>query len=360
MKAQIPSPFFLLYRHLVNSVHCGKVFSRSLLNPILSWTFSKGVRLRNRLISKKPYRVRSTVVSVGNIVVGGAGKTPVVLWLAESLRALGYSCAVLSRGYRGRFSSGRGCTIVDGEQHQAKDVGDEPLLMARRLPKGSVWVHKDRWMTASHAAAQFDILILDDGLQYTKLYKDVEIVVVNGADPLGGGAFFPKGRLRDFPERLRQADFLVVNGACQRDLSLWCSAPQIAVEPQIARVIRKCTQEEIPLESLKRVPVGVFCGLGFPQGFLAMLKQSGIKVVGTYILPDHSEITEQELRYFCSKIIMRQGQYILCTEKDSVKLRACCSLPLGIVQMRFDILHQANATSLLNAISQIHNSKRYE
>lgn len=367
MKTRFPSPFFILYRRLTVAISFGKVLGWGCLGRILSWMFSCIASFRRKLFCSAPYRASSTVISVGNIVLGGSGKTPTVLWLAENLRARGYSCAVLSRGYKGKCSRQRKLIVVDPKMHSAAYVGDEPLLMAGKLQDGAVFVHKDRRVSAKHAAKNFDILILDDGFQNTKLHKDVEIVVVNGQDPLGGAEFFPRGRLRDFPNRLKEADFIIVNGSCclenQKLLNTWSSSPKIFVEPCISQVLWEPSGEQLPLDSLSGLAAGVFCGLGFPQGFLDMLKRAGVKILGTYLLPDHAGITKKELHYFSSKIALRQGQGILCTEKDGVKLGNLVHeqgiLPVGKVQMRFDFAnHEDSGVSLLNRIDQIHNGKR--
>ncbi|WP_100934599.1 tetraacyldisaccharide 4'-kinase [Candidatus Chlamydia corallus] len=364
MKKRFPSPLFLFYRRVTIAISLEGILGWGWFGYLLSKGFSCLVACWNRFSWSSPYRVRSTVISVGNIVVGGAGKTPTVLWLAEALRTRGYSCGVLSRGYKSQSSRQKKLTIVDSKVHSASYVGDEPLLMAEKLPEGSVWVHKDRRVSAARAAEQFDFLLLDDGLQYRKLHKDIEIAVVNGQDPLGGHAFFPKGRLRDFPLRLKAVDAIIVNGGAEEEaktlLKSVSDAPQVFVRPKIASVIWTHNGEHIPKEVLRKLRVGVFCGLGFPQGFLNMLREEGIHILGKYLLPDHAAITKKELTYFCQQMAMRQGQGLLCTEKDSVKLPLLSEepslLPIAKVQMRLSF-NEDHALSLLNMIDQIHKNR---
>ncbi|WP_348663754.1 tetraacyldisaccharide 4'-kinase [Chlamydia vaughanii] len=367
MKTRLPSPFFIFYRRLTVAISFGRILRWGWLGKVLSLAFAFITWIRRKLFFSAPYRVPSTVISVGNIVLGGSGKTPTVLWLAEALKAQGHSCAVLSRGYKSKCSRKRKLTIVDPEVHNADYVGDEPLLMAEKLSPRTVFVHKDRRVSAKQAAKSFDILILDDGFQNYKLHKDVEVVVVNGQDPLGGEAFFPKGRLRDSLKRLQKADFLIVNGHCSSEnlerLNHWCLAPRIFVEPRISQVLWEPSGENMSVEELHGLAVGVFCGIGFPQGFLDMLKNAGAKILGTYLLPDHAGITKKELHYFSSKMAMRQCQGILCTEKDGTKLGELIHeqgiLPIGKVQMQFSFTDcEGNTVSLLDRIDKIHNSKR--
>ncbi|WP_201456694.1 tetraacyldisaccharide 4'-kinase [Chlamydia sp. 17-3921] len=364
MKKRFPSLLFMFYRRLILTLSSGHILGKGWLGNVLSWSFSLLVRLKEQFCYSSPRRVRATVVSVGNIVLGGAGKTPTVLWLVEALQNRGYSCAVLSRGYKGMCSGKKTPTIVDANVHSATYVGDEPLLMAEKLPPRSVWVHKDRRLSAVQAAEFFDILLLDDGLQYRKLHKDVEIAVVNGQDPLGSSAFFPKGRLRDFPDRLRNVDAIVVNGSCNLEhrnlLKKSSSAKQIFVEPRIASVVWIHKGEHVAHKKLQGFPAGVFCGLGFPQGFLNMLRNAGVKILGTYVLPDHVGITKKELYYFCRKIALCQGQGVLCTEKDSVKLHNLFDetdlLPIGKVCMNLQV-EESQASFLLDTIDQIHKNR---
>lgn len=366
MKIRFPSLFFVIYRRLTVAVSFGRFFRRGWLGVVLSWAFASIIALRRKLFHFQPIRLPSTVVSIGNIVLGGSGKTPTVLWLAKTLQAQGYSCAVLSRGYKGRRNR-KELVIVDPRVHNAAYVGDEPLLMANTLLPGSIFVHADRRIAAKQAARHFDILILDDGFQNARVHKDVEVVVVNGQDPLGGEAFFPKGRLRDSLSRLKDADFVLVNGACsdenQKKLHSLSDASKIFVEPRISEIIWESNAEELGRKDLRDLGVGVFCGIGFPQGFLSMLRKAGIKILGSYVLPDHTGITEREYRYFNAKMKMRQAQGILCTEKDRVKLGAWIHdphfLPLGSVQTVFSFPQGEETTLLLlNKICQIHNSKR--
>lgn len=339
MKVQFPSLFFVLYRRFTLSLNYGRFFNRRWVGTMISWVFARIVRFRKPKPSSA-YRSNSLVVSVGNIVLGGAGKTPTVLWLHHMLQQTGISCAILSRGYRGACSKQKGYEIVDHRVHNAAYVGDEPLLMAKQLPDRTVWVNKDRRKLAQEASKMHDVLILDDGLQYNKLHKDIEVVVVNGQDPFGGEAFFPKGRLRDFPKRLQSVDYIIVNGACEQKerelLNQRSSAPKIFVKPKIAEVIWEPTLKVDSAENLAGMGVGVFCGLGFPQGFLNMLAQAGVHILGKYILPDHVGITKKELNYFCKSIALRKGVGVLCTEKDRIKLtyldRESFELPIGTVR----------------------------
>ena len=159
--------------------------------------------LRHRVRMKVP------VVVVGNLTVGGTGKTPLVAWLSMQLSAVGMRVAIVSRGYGGRA---RGVTRVTVHSRPS-EVGDEPLLLARRA-QATVFVGKDRVAAAKVAVADgADIVICDDGLQHLALMRDCEIVVIDGQRGFGNGCLLPRGPLRELPRRLRRVNAVVVNGA---------------------------------------------------------------------------------------------------------------------------------------------------
>ena len=183
------APFSLLYGGLIGF--------RSLL-------YRMGLRHR--------VRMKVPVVVVGNLTVGGTGKTPLVAWLSMKLSAVGMRVAIVSRGYGGRA---RGVTRVTVHSRPS-EVGDEPLLLARRA-QATVFVGKDRVAAAKAAVAEgADIVLCDDGLQHLALMRDCEIVVIDGQRGFGNGCLLPRGPLRELPRRLRRVNAVVVNGVHHR------------------------------------------------------------------------------------------------------------------------------------------------
>src|SRR5690242_19409621 len=165
-----------------------------------------------RLGLRHRIRVAAPVVVVGNLTVGGTGKTPLVAWLSSHLAACGLRVAIVSRGYGGRA---RGVTRVTVHSRPS-EVGDEPLLLARRA-QATVFVGRDRVATAKAAVAEgADIIICDGGLQHLALKRDCEIVVIAGQRGFGAGCLLPRGPLRERPRRLRRVIAVVVNGAITR------------------------------------------------------------------------------------------------------------------------------------------------
>lgn len=340
----ISRKFFFIFTNLNRRRH--KFLSYGFY--LLSLCFSFIVRVRNFFYDKrllKTVTVNKFIISVGNIVVGGTGKTQVVCWLIEELSKSSLSLAVLYRGYKGVLSNYFLPIIVDPLFSIPFEVGDEPFLCASKFPKVPVIINKNRLKCAKTAERiGADVLIIDDGLQYRKLDRDLDLVVVNADDLYGGGNFLPFGRLRDHPKRLSEADFVFVNGdysqKVEKALIKKTTAPIIYFKPKVTEI--SINNGEV-LSSLKNIPVGVFCGLGSPNNFFTTLKEIGALIVAQYVLPDHQAITLSELRFFSEQVANRGGRYLICTEKDFVKCPILSKgeqiLPIGRTQVKLIINH---------------------
>ena len=266
-------------------------------------------RLLFRTGLKKAERLPVPVIVVGNIFIGGTGKTPLTIWLVESLRAAGLNPGVISRGHGGQ----EGAALEVTPQSDPRAVGDEPLLIAARA--GCPVVVGRRRVEAGKALLQahpgVDVLVADDGLQHYALARDVEIVLFDGRG-VGNGWLLPAGPLREPPSRRR--DFTVVN------------APEIA--PGLARAVggqpwRMHLAGEFaePLQGGQRVPLAQLgdrrivaaAGIGNPGRFFAMLRAAGL-AVGELPLPDHHDFMDDPFAGVDADVI-------LITEKDAVKCR---------------------------------------
>ncbi len=243
------------------------------------------------------------VIVIGNITVGGSGKTPLTLWLAQQLAERGWHPGIISRGYGGAAASPRAVSPGDS----AEAVGDEPLLMALRglCP---VWIGRDR-PAAAHALLQAhpecDVLLSDDGLQHYRLRRDVEIAVVDGSRRFGNGFLMPAGPLRERPSRLRTVDAVVINGGAARSgeyvMRLEGAAFQNLANPASSRTAG----------DFGGLRVHAIAGIGHPQRFFDHLKSLGL-VVQSHPFPDHHHYTAADLAF-------RDADAILMTEKDAVK-----------------------------------------
>ncbi len=264
-----------------------------------------------RLGLRHRVRVPVPVVVVGNLTVGGTGKTPLVAWLSIKLSAVGMKVAVVSRGYGGRA---RGVTRVTVHSRPS-EVGDEALLLARRS-QATVFVGKDRVAAAKAAVAdRADIVITDDGLQHLALKRDCEIVVIDGQRGFGNGCLLPRGPLRESPRRLRRVNAVVINGAITAanfQLPRMVSSTHFAMhmQPGDARPVSGGGGLRA-LASFRGAGVHAVAGIGNPQRFFDTLRNAGLTVY-EHPFPDHFAFKPGDLNF-------GDTLPVLMTEKDAVK-----------------------------------------
>jgi tetraacyldisaccharide 4'-kinase len=309
-----------------------------LLTPLAA-LYGAAVRLHRGAYAHgwmRSLRIRIPVIIVGNLTVGGTGKTPLVMWLVEQLAARGLRAAVLSRGY-GRLAGAAGSkTPADpasaaSESHEPdpprvvradsrwEDVGDEPLLIHRRTGCVTI-VGRDR-VNAARAAADFgfDLLVADDGLQHLPLARDCEIVVIDGARGFGTGRLLPAGPLREPVSRLKEVDLIVVNGEPEHPtlarLLSRSTVPVLSMSLTGGEALRvDGTGAARPLAKFADTPVHAVAGIGNPERFFRSLRAAGLRLI-EHPFPDHHAFTAQELDF-------PEGYPILMTEKDAIRCRA--------------------------------------
>lgn len=283
-----------------------------LLSPL---GFVWSVLAERKYKDVKPQRVRVPVVCVGNLVAGGAGKTPVALSLSQFLPGLNY----LSRGYGGRME---GPVLVDRERHTAALVGDEPLLLAEAAP---CWVSRDRVLGA-RAAADFgaSCIVMDDGFQNPSLVKDLSLLVVDGGVGFGNGLCMPAGPLREPIERgLERADALVIIGEDKTNAARFAKT---------LPVLHARLETEVEAESLRGEPVVAFAGIGRPEKFFATLEEKGAKLVGAYAFPDHHPYHPAEIGELVTEA-EASGAALITTAKDYVRLPKHLQEQVGMLQV---------------------------
>ncbi len=317
---------------------------------VLSCIMKLGVKMRHfafdcALVKEK--KVSVPVVSIGNIVAGGTGKTALIEKLGKELAAKG-KLAILSRGYRGKLENKTAeLHLLDPSFITPKSCGDEPYLLLKALPHAALFVGKNRVANAERAAYQStDLILLDDGMQYRKLHRDLEIVMVNAANLYGKGFFLPRGYLRDFPERLERADYLFAHGltdvdhyhSVKKELARYTAAPLIGTRMEPKKVELSSKEEWLTLEGKK---VGVFCGLGNPETFVGTVRRFGAEVVECWTLPDHIEPKIEALDRFALLCREKQCDLILCSEKDWVKIKSSLpslALPIGWLKAKMEVI----------------------
>ena len=277
----------------------------ALLTP-LAWGFDAAGRARRAVV--RPQRAPLPVACVGNLVAGGAGKTPVARSIGARLRRLGCSVHFLTRGYGGRA---RGPLRVDPARHTARDVGDEALMLATLAP---TWVARDRPAGAfAAAAAGAEVVVMDDGFQNPALAKDLSLVVVDADYGFGNERVMPAGPLReDVARGLGRCDAVVLLGTGPGDLAerlAGCGAALLhaALEP---------TPEA---QRLAGKPLVVFAGIGRPDKVFAMLAGMGCRLLGRYAFPDHHRYNPDQIMTLVEEA-SEKGALLVTTEKDFVRL----------------------------------------
>jgi tetraacyldisaccharide 4'-kinase len=318
----------------------------------LSWIFGLIVIFRNWLYDtgwlRRYVPPVPLVISIGNIVAGGTGKTPVTLLLAKSFYER-FPMAILSRGYRSKAEKLSDPIMLSegyGPLYPASYCGDEPYIFAQRLPKSYVIVGGDR-QKASYMAAKAgcQIILLDDAMQHRRLARDLDIVVIDISDTFGLGYFLPRGFLREDIRSLSRAHLIILNHIkdqtqfenVKSQLSPYTKAPVIGTKWHNLS-IRDIKGQS--LSSFQGKKVGLFCGIAHPEYFRKTVEQQGCEVVAEYHLADHDELSVKSLELFSQSSLKKGAEWLVCTEKDRVKLKDAVSysLPVAWFQMDLDVV----------------------
>ncbi len=311
-------------------VHARRSFSVwTLPLAACSLLYGLGVRLdraRHRL--RGPSRLPGLVVSVGALTAGGAGKTPAVAALAGWARDRGYRAAVLSRGYARR--AGRGVvTVSDGDRvlARADDAGDEPCMLAHMLPGVPVVVSADRSLAGREAHERWgtNVFVLDDGFQHWALERDLDVVLLDAADPVGNGRLLPWGPLREPVKALGRAHVAMITrsvpskegaGAAERLLSGVAGLPRVRsvhVPEEVHHPARSRIEPPAGLEGRRLV---AFCGIARPQAFQETLEKLGAEVAAFRRFRDHHPYSPSDVRRLTGLFRETGAHALLTTEKD--------------------------------------------
>jgi tetraacyldisaccharide 4'-kinase len=231
------------------------------------------------------------VISVGNLTVGGTGKTPLTLFLAQKLLASNLKVSILSRGY-GRRAGSPQQVVSDGRRIlcRVEEAGDEPFMMAKQLPDVGIWVGADRYRVGMTSWEQepVDVFLLDDGFQHRRLYRELDIVVLRAPKSLGNRKLFPAGPLRELPTALERANLVILNESSE------------------------------PLGTLGGKGVALVCGIGNPDGFKSMISSLGAQVRHCLAFPDHHWYTPRDVSRM--RELLGDVDLMVTTEKDAWKL----------------------------------------
>jgi tetraacyldisaccharide 4'-kinase len=307
------------------------------------WLYARGV-LRCRALDVP-------VVSVGNLTVGGTGKTPAVELVVRTLLELGHRPAVLSRGYGRRGHGVRVVADSSSMRLDADDGGDEPVLLARRLPGVPVIVGAHRYAAGREAVDRFGVsaIVLDDGFQHRTLAKDVEIVMARARGPWGNGRLLPGGPLREPLTALARAHLIVVTGARAANDVVEVAAAARAHAPDVPvlaarHVPTECweapSMRTLGSEALRGLKLFAFAGIGAPDSFRETLGDAGAVEAGFARFADHHRYTADELAMLARRAHAASAVGLVTTEKDWMRVRALPSptLPLYVLGVRLALL----------------------
>ena len=355
------------YRKLISGHKAG--LGAGLLRLVLGVAaggYSIAVRARNFLYSKewlKVHRADAAVISVGNITVGGTGKTPLVIWLCKEIisdskfQISNCQCAILTRGYKTRRASCvmRRAKNKHNTQYAIRNTEiDEPAILTESCPEVKVIVNPNRVAGAAEAINKFGakVLIMDDGFQHRRLVRNLNIITIDGTQPFGYGKMLPAGLLREPVASLKRADAVVITRCDQvteTELSeiekkLSAINPNIIIARSIhsPAYVKTTDNQEISIEHIKGKKIFAFCGIGNPDAFLNTIKTIGSELVGSKVYNDHHHYTDDCLTDIYEQAGVLKADLILTTQKDWTKIKRLAlvkkDIPLAYIGIEIKFL----------------------
>lgn len=329
----------------------GRTSAGALLLP-LSWLFGiivsiRAFAFRTRLLPS--VRIRAPVIVIGNITVGGTGKTPFTIWLAEQLMARGWRIGIVLRGYGGR--SKQWPRVVDANTSW-EEVGDEACLIALRAKQAIVVVDPDRVRAAQRAVEQgADIVLCDDGLQHYRLQRDVEILVIDEQRRFGNGRLLPAGPMREPSTRSQDVDLRVITRRAEHTnaaRSVLAGEPVITVQPRVVVAVNMRTGVTKPLQDFRGERVHAVAAIGHPEAFFESLRSRGLEF-SEHPYADHAALRAEDIHFTDGAVLM--------TEKDAVKCRAFADDRHWTVPLELDV-SAADTEIVLNLLERIIRYRR--
>ena len=323
------------------------LYKRSLLSYFLfpvSLKYSWLLKLRRKIYQKNPklsYRSTIKIVSVGNVVSGGSGKTPFTIFLAKHLTCKGFKVAVSHRGYKGKFENENKLISNREEVHSfARDAGDEAFLLAQKLKGVPIITGKNRRLSVRILEKKYpdlDYIILDDSFQHLAVKHDIDFVLFNEIGGIGNGFALPAGILRESLSALKFTDYIVWNGSGKiPEKLIEAGKPIIKCKYKVSRFY-DVNGKEVKISSEKKK--GLLSGIGLPQSFEKTITDCGINFVKHFTFPDHYDYQNlRELQKIRIEMEALQIDYLITTEKDFAKLvNIKNTLPIIIAEAELDV-----------------------
>ncbi len=325
-----------------------------ILKP-LSLLYKAGISLRLSLYRAgllKAHRLTRPVISIGNITAGGAGKTPMTIHIAELLRKKGRSVAILSRGYK---RSSKGVKVVSDKDQLLlgpAEAGDEPYLMARRLKGVPVIVGEDRVKAGEYATGRFspEVILLDDGFQHIRLYRDLNILLVDSKTAFGNNRLLPAGLLREPISAIGRADLIMVKGdklkADDEERLKGFGLETLGFHYKVTGASRLKTNKRLGPDELKGLKVFALAGVANPTAFLDTLEELGASITGKRMYRDHHSYSEAD--FDSIKSAAAGAELLVTTEKDAVKLERFDEGKVPVYAIEIEVVTDTAASDALD------------
>ena len=349
-----------LMNYLTNKVQSAMTAEGGSINPfnlmlrLVSYAYAAGLKGRQTLYSRRLLKAKKLpcrVVSIGNISVGGTGKTPMTIYVARLLQGLGYKAAVISRGYKGGAEKSGGI-VSDGQRIRMTPAtaGDEPYLLAQKLEGIPVLVGRDRFRSGTAAIQAFgvDVVVLDDAFQHIRLERDIDLVLLDDRRPFGNAHLLPRGTLREPAEALLRCDAVILSRCLKEKTAILETVRKMASPrpvfrsrhvPMIAGVIdptETAGETDSPgagPDEMRRLRIFAFSGLADNRNFRDSLAETGFRLAGYGGFPDHHPYTDQDLSDILQSARQAGAGALATTEKDFTKISGRIHWPLKLVVM---------------------------
>lgn len=325
---------------------------------LLERIYYAGFRIKRRWSLSRRERLPCRVISIGNLTVGGTGKTPATIALAQEAQNRSYAPVILTRGYRGTAPGPCFVTTGSGPLLSANEAGDEPYLMARRLSGVMIVKGPDRYTSGIFALDSIrrntpapgpgTLFLLDDGFQHFRLYRDMDIVLIDAEDPFGSNRLLPFGRLREPLPALERAQIIVITKSGMKmdgrgpgieqtinKVREYNTRAHLFIADHLPVSVADRDSNEHPVSILSGKKVFGFCGIGNPASFSKTLRDTGAAVTGFRHFRDHHRYTKADLTLLAQEAAALQCEWIVTTEKDIIKIEHL-DLPENILIIKIE------------------------